>query len=55
MTLHTHGTTKKRRVPKRLRKKVSNKISKLRKEGKSHDRAIAQGINQTLHGDKKKK
>lgn len=48
-------STKRKKVPKRLRKKVSRKISKLSHEGKPRDRAIAQGINQTLHEDKKRK
>lgn len=60
MTLHKHGGTKRRKgvrkkVPKHLRKKVSAKISKLRHEGKKQSQAIAQGINQTLDGSKKKK
>ncbi len=48
-------TTKRRKVPKRLRRKVSNKISKLRGEGKKQSQAIAQGINQTLSEDKKRR
>ena len=52
---HTTKERAKKKVPKRLRKKVSAKISKLSHEGKSHDRAVAQGINQTLRESKKKK
>ena len=55
MTLHKHKTTKKRRIPKHLRKKVSAKISKLRHEGKPQAQAIAQGINQTLHESRRKR
>ena len=60
MTLHAHGGSKRRKsvrkkVPKHLRKKVSAKISKLSDEGKPRDRAIAQGINQTLSASNKKK
>lgn len=60
MTLHRHGGTKRRKsvrkkVPKHLRTKVSAKISKLSNEGKPQARAIAQGINQTLHENKKRK
>ena len=49
------GKRTRKTVPKRLRKKVSKKISKLSHEGKPHDQAIAQGINQTLHEDKKRR
>lgn len=38
----------KKKVPKRLRKAVSRKISKLRKEGKPSDQAVAQAINQVV-------
>jgi len=60
MTLHKHGGSKRRKsvrkkIPKHLRKKVSAKISKLRHEGKPQDRAIAQGINQTLHESRRKR
>jgi len=52
---HTPKEKAKKRVPKKLRKKVSRKISKLSHEGKSRNRAIAQGINQTLHENKRKR
>ncbi len=71
MTLHKHGGTKRskgrtgikrsgvrikrEKVPKRLRKRVSAKISKLKHEGKPTKQAIAQGINQTLSESKKNK
>ena len=60
MTLHKHGGTKRRKsirkkIPKHLRKKVSAKISKLKHEGKPTDQAIAQGINQTLRENRKKR
>ena len=51
----TKKRVKRKSVPKRLRKKVSAKISKLRHEGKPQDRAIAQGINQTLHESRRKR
>ncbi len=51
---HTTKERAKKKIPKHLRKKVSSKISKLRKEGKPQDQAIAQGINQTLRESKKK-
>jgi len=55
MPSHPGRPKKKKKVPKRLRKRVSKKISKLNREGKPRARAIAQGINQTLSGDKKKR
>ena len=60
MTLHKHGGAKRRKsvrkkVPKHLRKKVSKKISKLKHEGKPTNQVIAQGINQTLSENRKKK
>jgi hypothetical protein len=51
---HTTKRSKKK-VPKRLRKKVSRKIRKLRGEGKPSDQAVAQGINQVVSEDRKKR
>ncbi len=56
---HTRQTTRKKakrvKVPKRLRKRVSAKISKISKEGKPRKQAIAQGISQVVRGSRRKR